>query len=145
MIGLGDRTRTCGLTLPKRELYQLSYTQFGRSREGNVLHSGRIINLKTAVANVFDICLILILQRPRFKRGVLPLSGCVSHHTDAANWLPWLDLNQRSLGYGPSEITELLHTAELVLPVPTVPNGYGVLRVLTSLAARQRVDGSAHF
>ena len=40
MIGLGDRTRTCGLTLPKRELYQLSYTQFGRSREGNVFHNG---------------------------------------------------------------------------------------------------------
>ena len=39
-IGLGDRTRTCGLTLPKRELYQLSYTQFGRSREGNVFHNG---------------------------------------------------------------------------------------------------------
>ena len=42
--GLGDRTRTCGLTLPKRELYQLSYTQFGRSREGNVFHSACIVN-----------------------------------------------------------------------------------------------------
>lgn len=29
-----------------------------------------------------------LVQRPRFKRGVLPLSGCVSHHTAAAYLVP---------------------------------------------------------
>lgn len=37
-IGLGDRDRTCGLTLPKRVLYLLSYTQRSRSRLRNGLH-----------------------------------------------------------------------------------------------------------
>lgn len=40
MIGLSDRLRTCDLTLPKRALYHLSYTQNSRSRLENGFHNG---------------------------------------------------------------------------------------------------------
>lgn len=34
------------------------------------------------------VLLKFLVQRPRFKRGVLPLSGCVSHHTATAYLVP---------------------------------------------------------
>ena len=51
IVGLDERFRTFDLTLPKRALYHLSYTQNSRSRLRNFFHDGRIVNLKTPVVN----------------------------------------------------------------------------------------------
>lgn len=79
MIGLCDRDRTCDLTLPKRVLYQLSYTQLCRSRvDGLGFHDGRIVHRKVPVFPRCQIaCLSIVVSMGECRD--LSVSPCRVH------------------------------------------------------------------